>query len=378
MFAKITIVLATGILALASGVQTPAPSQVTAHHFDLAAKHVAKGRAAKATHQRATAGAIRSANATLTAEQSAALEKAAACGDEANQSFEQVLAAVAVVNTTSVSFLDAMTAAVEAAQEKLLQIQGTSSSALQLAGVDDSFLGDFVDQISSKINDVLLAVNKSTEDVRSSLTTVIDNYCAEVDEINESLTQAVASAEEGLLAGAEKAEAAAAKNASEAFLTVKHSIIVLGPKASATKAIMHVNYTADKMLAMLTKLNSTLMAAFTDDAVDKVNSTATKLQDALTSAEDKFPDGVPSSVTDTINSAFDAVFALIAAIKPSDVDSQLTSNIEQASEDISSLEDCMAPLTTMVEDMDGAWHTAGSWVMLSILSGLALAHAAAL
>lgn len=300
------------------------------------------------------------------------MKAAGACGARANTSFTQVEGAVAVVNSTAITFLDSVTDAIDASQEALLNLQSSASSVLALAGIDDGFVSDFVSQVSAKISSALTVLNETNEDLKASLSEVLGEYSAERDEINESLTEAIAATREGLLASADEAAA----NASETFLMARHTAIMMGPKSTATKAIAKVNATADKLIEMLSQLNTTLLATLMDDVVDKVNSSACKMQDAVTAGEEKFPDGVPSSITDKIDAVFDAVFAAIDAIKPAEVNSQLTPNVQAATADVAGLGECLAPLSTMVEDMDGAWPRVCSWTMVSALVALSLSRAA--
>jgi len=381
MFAKFVIVTATGLCVFALGMHTPMPKNAAGLKHGAMFLKAGKGRAAGKTRQRAPAlvapAALAAADpdsgATLTKEQSAALDKAAACYDDADASVTQVEAAVDIVNETANKFLEAVTSAVKAAQENLAKFQD-ASDALQAAGMDENFITDTVNQLNAKATDVLTVLNKTNEDLKTSLSSVVDQYREEGDKINESLTEAIAATREGLLADAAKAEAEAAANISAMFL-IAMKVSEMGPKSTATKAITKINATADESMEMLASLNTTLLEALMGSAVDNVNSTAHQLQDALVSAEAKFPDTVPSSVTDKVNSIFDAVFAAIEAVKPTDVNNQIAPKIQEASADMANLQTCIAPLADMVEDMDGAGRMSGSWAMLSVLIGIALSSA---
>lgn len=282
-----------------------------------------------------------------------------------------------MVNSTAATFLDAVTEAIDKAHSSLLTVQGTVSTVLTLAGIDDTFLSDFVTQVSAKIGDTMVTLNETTGNLKASLADVLNDFRAKREAINESLTAAIASTREGLLASAEHAQAEAAANASETFLLAKHSATVTGPKAAATSAIEKVNATADKFVEMLSQLNGTLLATLMTEVIDKVNSSACKMQSALKKGEEKFPADVPASVTDKIDALFDFVFAAIDAVQPSEVNSQLEPIVQGATTEMKSLQGCIAPLDTMVDDMPdiaGASLLSCSWSILATLIALSLSR----
>ena len=383
MFAQLVVVHAICACSYAVlGVHIPKATALKRESLGLKGKKVAaKARfaasnsaplahTAPAARAAALAATDRNSNATLTPEQSAALDKAACCGEDVNSSMSEVLGAVAVVNATALGFLDSVTSALGTAEETLWSLQNTFSSVLKIAGIDGGFLSDLVYQMTSKISDTLVVVNATNEDLKKSFANLIDGYSSKADDINESLSTAIASAREGLLASAEKSEEEAAAN--QTFLVARHLSIMMGPKSTATQAIAKVNSTADTLTEMLTKLNTTLLDTLMVDVIEKINSSALKLQDALIAGEEKFPGNVPSALTDKVDSIFDLVFDALDAVKPSEVNSELTSKIEAASTDVASLETCIAPLNAMVEDMDGAWHPVCSWSTLSVLISISL------
>jgi len=319
------------------------------------------------------AGQVAAPNATLTAVQASQLQAARACGARANTSFDHVLVAARMVNTSGFLFLDTVQAALETSQGALLRLRGSVAGMLKLAGVDDSFLGDFVDDMVARTSDTYLVLNESTSDFKASLSSIIGQYRDDREKINESLTAAIASTREGLLASATSTRVARTASGSAFFLV---QLDALNPKKTATKAIEKVNATSAEVTTMLSSLNTTLTGALWNSVLTKVQTSVAELQAAVKKGEENFPVYVPPSITGQVDAVFKAVFSAIDAVNVSEVHGQITPQIQVAASEIALLDPCLRPLGALVADMDGAWHTASSLSMLPFVIAFIVSRAA--
>jgi len=304
-----------------------------------------------------------------TADQSKTLDAAAACGVDVNETYAQVESAVGTANTSVLAFLDQVTSAIETASASLYQAQSAAASALMLAGLDDTFLADTVSAVGVKARATLVVVNDTNDNLKAKLQGVLSEYAGERDTINAELADAVDEATEAAAADA------AAADANATSLRRKHAAVSASPKESAASAIATLNKSADKLIEMLTQLNTTVLSVSTD-VLTKVNTSALAIQDTLQSGIDSFPANVPSAVTSKIDGIFDKVFAVIDAISPSKLDQAMSKPMAAATKQMAAFQSCIQPLGAMVADLDAAWPGARSWPLLSLLLAAFVARTA--
>lgn len=324
-------------------------------------------------------------NITLTAEQSAQLKACTACGARINASFTNVRAALTATNSSAYSALTAVRSALDIASATIAQLQGSLSSLLTLAGVDDSFLGDFVTSLGGLVNDTLTRFSDTADSFDSDMQSVLSQYLTQRDEANETMAAAIAAMREALLVANEKAaeaeetatEASANTTLVQAALRARQVAVVVGPVSAAQQAVAKANSTVDKAIDVMVSLNDTLLADWQDDMITKLNDTMIKLQDGLTSAMGKFPEDVPPAVTDQVDALFDQVFAAInTAVGDYDaLGAAINMKVLNATNQAIAVKTCLAPLGAMVEDLDGALPRSYSWSLLLAMAVVALSRA---